>query len=56
MENAYSFFLGNMTNPLYENILEDYLPKFKRISKRDIKILMDNHPVYKKMKGLLFYE
>ena len=37
-----------MTNLLYKEILADYLPEFKRICKVDIKILMDNHPIYKK--------
>ena len=56
MENAYSNFLENITNSLYENILEDYLPEFKRISKKDIKILMDNYPVHKSLSGLLLYK
>ena len=50
------FFKENMTNSLYENILEDYLPEFKRINKRDTKILMDNYPIHKRMNGLLFYQ
>ena len=45
-----------MTNSLYEEILEDYLPEFKRICKGDVKILMDNHPVHKSMNSLLFYK
>ena len=44
-----------MTNSLYEEILEDYLPEFKRIFRGDIKILMDNRPVHKSMNSLLFY-
>ena len=50
------FFKENITNSLYEEILEDYLPEFKRICKGDVKILMDNHPVYKSMNSLLFYK
>ena len=50
------FFKENLTNSLYEKILEDYLPEFKRICKGDIKILMDNHPVHKSMNSLLFYK
>ena len=45
-----------MTNSLYEEILEDYLPEFKRIFKGDVKILIDNHPVHKSMDSLLFYK
>ena len=45
-----------MTNSLYEEILEDYLPEFKRICKGDVKILMDNQPVHKRMNSLLFYK
>ena len=56
MINVYFIFLKNITNSLYEEILEDYLPEFKRICKRDVKILMDNHPVHKSMNGLLFYK
>ena len=51
-----SFFKKNMANSLYEEILEDYLPEFKRICKGDVKILMDNHPVHKSMNSLLFYK
>ena len=50
------FFKENMTNSLYEKILEDYLPELKRICKGDVKILMDNHPVHKRMNSLLFYK
>ena len=50
------FFKENMTNSLYEEILEDYLPEFKRICKGGVKILMDNHPVHKSMNSLLFYK
>ena len=57
MVNVYFiFFKENMTNSLYEEILEDYLPEFKRICKGDVKILMDNHPVHKSMNSLLFYK
>ena len=45
-----------MTNSLYEEILDDYLPEFKRICKGDVKILMNNHPVHKSMNSLLFYK
>ena len=45
-----------MTNSLYEEILDDYLPEFKRICKGDVKILMDNHPAHKSMNSLLFYK
>ena len=51
-----SFFKENMTNSLYEEILEDYLPEPKRISKGDVKILMDNHSAHKSMNSLLFYK
>ena len=38
MVNVYFiFFKENMTNSLYEEILEDYLPEFKRICKGDVK-------------------
>ena len=50
------FFKENMTNSLYEEILEDCLPEFKRICKGDVKILMDNHPIHKSMNSLLFYK
>ena len=50
------FFKENMTNSLYEEILEDYLPEFERICKGDVKILMDNHPEHKSMNSLLFYK
>ena len=50
------FFKENITNSLYEEILEDYLPEFKRICKGDANILMDNHPVHKSMNSLLFYK
>ena len=50
------FYKENMTNSLYEEILEDCLPEFKRICKGDVKILMDNHPVHKSMNSLLFYK
>ena len=56
MVNVNFIFLENMTNSLYEEILEDYLPEFKRICKGDVKILMDNHPVHKSMNSLLFYK
>ena len=57
MVNVYFiFFKGNMTNSLYEEILEDYLPEFKRICKGDVKILMDNQWVHKRMNSLLFYK
>ena len=57
MVNVYFiFFKENMTKSLYVEILEDYLPEFKRICKEDVKILMDNHPVYKSMNSLLFYK
>ena len=50
------FFKENMTNSLYKEILEDYLPEFKRICKGDVQILMDNHPVHKSRNSLLFYK
>ena len=50
------FFKENMTNSLYEEILEDYLPRFKRICKGDVKILMYNHPAHKSIYSLLFYK
>ena len=57
MVNVYFiFFKENMANSLNEEILEDYLPEFKRICKGDVKILMDNHPVHKSMNSLLFYK
>ena len=38
MVNVYFiFFKENMTNSLYEEILEGYLPEFKRICKGDVK-------------------
>ena len=40
-------FKENMANSLYEDILEDYLPGFKRIQNGDLKILMDSHPFHK---------
>ena len=52
---CFIFFKENMTNSLYEEILENYLPEFKRICKGDVKILMDNYPVHKSMNSLLFY-
>ena len=45
-----------MTNSLYEEILENYLPEFIGICKGDVTILMDNHPVHKSMNSLLFYK
>ena len=45
-----------MTKSLYEEILENYLPEFKRICKGDVKILMDNNLVHKSMNSLLFYK
>ena len=51
-----SFFTENMTNSLYEDILDYYLPEFKRICKGNVKILIDNHPVQKSMNSLLFYK
>ena len=45
-----------MTNSLYEEISEDYLPEYIRICKGDVKILMDNHSVHKSMNSLLFYK
>ena len=57
MVNVYFiFFKENMTNSLYEEILEDYMPEFKRICKGDVKILMNNHSVHKSMNSLLFYK
>ena len=50
------FFKEIMTNSLYEEILEDYLPEFKIIIKGDVKILMDSHPVHESMNSLLFYK
>ena len=35
-----------MSNTIYENILEDYMPELKRIEKIENFILMDNHPVH----------
>ena len=45
-----------MTNSLYEEILDNYLSEFKRISKGDVKILMDNRPAHKNINSLLFYK
>ena len=43
-----------MINSLYKDILDDYLPGFKRISKGNTKILMDHHSVYKAKLGYIF--
>ena len=51
-----SFFQREYDKLIYEEILEDYLPKFKWICKGDVKILMDNHPVHKSINSLLFYK
>ena len=43
----HKIFKENMSNTIYENILEDYMPELKRIRKYCALILMDNHPVHK---------
>ena len=35
-------FKENMSNAIYENILEEYMPEFKRIWKNEVLILMDS--------------
>ena len=42
-----------MSNAIYENILEDYMPESKRIGKK-VLILMDNHHVYKSLNSFKF--
>ena len=44
-----------MSNTIYENILEDYMPESKRIGENGVLILMDNHPVHKSLNSLKFY-
>ena len=46
MENIYLIFKDNMTHSLYEEILKNM--------QRDIKILIDNRPVYKSMIAFYF--
>ena len=45
-----------MSNTIYENILEDYMPELKRIGKNEVLVLMDNHPVHKSLNSLKFYK
>ena len=56
MINAYWIFKENMSNTIYENILEDYMPELKRIWKNETLIIMDNHPVHKSLNSLKFYK
>ena len=51
-----NFFKENMSNTIYENILEDYMPELKRIGKNEVLVLMDNHPVHKSLNSLKFYK
>ena len=50
------FFKENMSNTIYENILEDYMPELKRIGNNYVLILMDNHPVHKNLNSLKCYK
>ena len=45
-----------MSNTIYENILEDYMPELKRIGKDKVLILMDKHPVHKNLNSLKSYK
>ena len=45
-----------MSNTIYENILEDYMPELKRIEEKKVFILMDNHHVHKSLNSLKFYK
>ena len=45
-----------MSNTIYENILEDYMPELKRIGKNEVLVLMDNHSVHKSLNSLKFYK
>ena len=47
-----NFFKENMSNTIYENILEDYMPELKRIEKNEVLVLMDNHPVHTSLNSL----
>ena len=51
-----SFFKENISSTIYENILEDYMPKLKRIGKNKVLVLMDNNPVHKSLNSLKFYK
>ena len=51
-----NFFKENMSNTIYENILEDYMPELKRIGKNEVLALMDNHPVHKSLNSPKFYK
>ena len=51
-----NFFKENMSNTIYENILEDYMPELKRIGKNEVLVLMNNHLVHKSLNSLKFYE
>ena len=51
-----NFFKEKMSNTIYENILEDYMPELKRIKKNEMLILMDNHPVHKSLNSLKIYK
>ena len=51
-----NFFKENMSNTIYENILEDYMPELKRIGKNEVLVLIDNHPVHKSLNSLKFYK
>ena len=48
------FFKENMSNTIYENILENYMPELKRIRKNEALILMNYHPVHKSWNSLKF--
>ena len=51
-----NFFKENMSNTIYKNILEDYMPELKRIGKNEVLVLMDNHHVHKSLNSLKFYK
>ena len=51
-----SFFQREYDKLIIWRYIKDYLPEFKRICKGNVKILMDNHSVYKSMNSLLFYK
>ena len=51
-----NFFKENMSNTIYENIFEDYMPELKKIWKNEVLILMDNHPVHESLNSLKFHK
>ena len=51
-----NFFKENMSNSIYENILEIICQSWRELKKNEVLVLMDNHPVHKSLNSLKFYK